>query len=70
MLNRKIVVDLVKKDMKQGPVGDNQNDTDFADKATITGVVIESAIKKVALGVCAYVVLDTVRKVAVAYVSA
>lgn len=70
MFNRALSVEFVKRNKTKAAVDNDHDDTDFADKATITGVVIESAIKKVAVGVCAYVLLDTVRKVAVAYVSA
>ena len=65
MFNRTLRVDVVKKEKSQ-TMGTNHDDTDFADKATIIGVVVESAIKKIGIAVCAYVILDTVRKVAVA----
>jgi len=67
MFNRALRVDFVKKE-NESQVNTNQDDTDFADKATIMGVVVESAIKKVGIAVCAYVLLDTIRKVAVASV--
>ncbi len=65
MLNREIKVDLVKKGKS------HENETDqpqiaFEDKAKIIGDVIGESVKKVGLLVCAYVLLDTVRKVTVA----
>jgi hypothetical protein len=68
MLNRTLRVDLVKKN-ESHQVDKNQDDTDFADKATIVGIVVEGAIKRVGIAVCAYVVLDTIRRVAVASAS-
>ncbi|MET0786295.1 MAG: hypothetical protein ABWY25_06275 [Paenisporosarcina sp.] len=69
MLNRTLRVDVVKKE-KEPTVNTNQFEDSFADKATITGVVVEGAIKKIGIAVCAYVVLDTIRRVAVASASA
>jgi hypothetical protein len=63
--NRSIQVDLVKK----GNTKDDETDQPqigFEDKAKIISGVIETSVKKVGLVVCAYVLLDTVRKVAVA----
>jgi len=69
MLNRTIRVDVVKKE-KTPTMNTNQIEDSFADKATIAGVVVEGAIKKIGIAVCAYVILDTVRRVAVASASA
>ena len=68
MFNRTLRVDVVKKE-KSPTMSTNHDDTDFADKATIVGVVVENGIKKIGFAVCAYVILDTIRRVAVASTS-
>jgi len=64
--NRTISVDLVKKGTTNT---DDQSGIGFEEKAKIIGGLIEDSAIKIGIGVCAYVLLDTVRKVAVASVS-
>lgn len=64
--NRSIQVDLVKTKGNTKDVEADQAQIGFEDKAKIISGVVESGVKKVGLVVCAYVLLDTVRKVAVA----
>lgn len=65
MLNRKIQVDVVKA-TKSAPVETISGPT-FEEKAVIITASAERVVKKIGFAVCAYVVLDTVRKMAVAY---
>lgn len=64
--NRSIQVDLVKTKDNAKDANADQPQIGFEDKAKIISGVIETGVKKVGLVVCAYVLLDTVRKVAVA----
>lgn len=68
MFNRTLEVDVVKKG-KAPKTESTQPEVDFEEKAKVISGIIENGIKKVGLVVCAYVVLDTVRKVAVASVA-
>lgn len=69
MFNRKLQVDVVKA-KKSAPVEIEQTGPTFEEKAVIVTASVERAIKKVGFAVCAYVLLDTIRKVAVASASA
>lgn len=64
MFNRTLRVDVVKKE-KSPAMNENHVETSFEDKAIIVASVVERGIKKVGFMVCAYVVLDTIRRVAV-----
>jgi len=64
MFNRKIQVDVVKKE-KSKALETDKSDIGFERKAKIIGNIVERGIKKVGIVVCAYVILDTVRRVAV-----
>ena len=68
MLNRTLRVDLVKKTKPQTTEADH-TEIAFEDKATIVATVVERSIRKIGIIVCAYVVLDTVRRIAVASAS-
>lgn len=59
MFGRKIQVDLV-KDKKVAPDGPRES---FSEKIGVTAYYLEKVVKKVAVGVVAYVAIDTVRKV-------
>ena len=69
MLNRQIHVELVKKNKSQSPVETAQLEVGFEEKATVVATIIERSIKKIGIAVCAYVVLDTLRRIAVASAS-
>jgi hypothetical protein len=64
MFNRRLQVDLVKSTKTQPAESDPQG-PQFEEKVTIVTRSIEKGIKKVAIAVCAYVLLDTFRKVVV-----
>jgi hypothetical protein len=68
MFNREVKVDLVKKG-KSNKDETNPNYIGFEDKAKIIGGLLDNSVKKIGIAVCAYVLLDTVRKVAVASVA-
>jgi hypothetical protein len=68
MLNRTLTVDVVKKG-KSHEDEINQSEAEFDDKAKSIGVVIGQGIKQIGYVICAYVVLDTVRKVVVASIT-
>lgn len=61
--DRALQVNVVKKTPKSTEEG--QNGMSFEDKLVMVSVSIERGIKKIGLAVCAYVILDTVRKVAI-----
>lgn len=61
MFGRSIQVSMVKP-----PTTATDDDTDFNDKATVISACVDSAIKKTAIAVVAYVAMDTARKVIVA----
>lgn len=63
--NKKLVVTVDKKDKEATPPAPS-NRRDFEQKATFVLHKIESIGKKVFVGVCIYVALDTVRQVSVA----
>jgi hypothetical protein len=65
MFNRKLQVDVVKA-KRSAPVAAESGPT-FEEKAIIVTASTERVVKKIGYAVCAYVVLDTLRKVAVAY---
>jgi hypothetical protein len=65
MLNRRIQVDVVKA-TKSAP-GKTDSGPTFEEKAVIITESTERVVKKIGYAVCAYVVLDTIRKMAVAY---
>ena len=67
MFNRKLQVDVV-KGSKSHDVKPGQPAISMDEKAEIISDVIQKSVKTVGLAVCAYVLLDTVRKVAVASV--
>jgi len=62
--NRTVQVDVVKKNTKatESSVID---DMKLENKRIYITNLVQSSIKKIAIGVCAYVILDTVRQVAV-----
>jgi len=69
MFNREIQLKLSKPNEAQGQVIHAVEDTSFGDKVVTLNIAAESMIKKAGIVVCAYVVLDTVRKVLVAQAS-
>lgn len=69
MFNREVKVDLVKKS-KSHENETTKPDIGFEKKAKIIGNILEEGTRKIGWFVCAYVVLDTVRKVAIASVTA
>jgi hypothetical protein len=66
--NRELKVDLVKKE-KTHNTEPTQSGVGFEEKAKIISGLVENAVIKIGLAVGAYVILDTVRKVAVASVT-
>ncbi|MET0786524.1 MAG: hypothetical protein ABWY25_07460 [Paenisporosarcina sp.] len=70
MFNRELRMDVVKRKKSQPTVEGGSIDTSFEDKAAVAAAVAERVIKKISFGVCAYVVLDTVRRVVVESASA
>lgn len=64
MRNRKLEMRLVKDEKPEDTV---HPEVRFAQKAAIIGAYAERIVKQVGIGVAAYVVLDTARKVAVTY---
>jgi tartrate dehydratase alpha subunit/fumarate hydratase class I-like protein len=68
MLNREIKVDLVKKGKSQ-EIETDQLKMTFNEKAEVISDIVGENIKKIGVAVCVYVLLDTVRKVAVASVT-
>jgi hypothetical protein len=66
MLNRKIVVDVVKKD-KTSQDGGDSTETTFEEKAAIVATLIERGIRRVTFGMVTYILMDTYRKIAVAH---
>ena len=64
MFNRTLQVDVVKKGTNV-PATVESNDIDFESKITIVVDAVERGIMNIGLLVGAYVVLDTVRKVAI-----
>jgi hypothetical protein len=68
MLNREIKVDLVKKGKSQ-KIETDQSKTTFNEKAEVISDIVGENIKKIGVAICVYVLLDTVRKVAVASVT-
>jgi hypothetical protein len=69
MFNRELSLTLSKPTQAQEPVIHAVEDTTFGDKVVTLNIAAESMIKKAGIVVCAYVVLDTVRKVLVAQAS-
>lgn len=68
MFNREVRMDVVKRKKTQPQVETSQPSIGFAEKANIVGGILGQGIKKIGIAVCAYVILDTVRQVAVASV--
>lgn len=68
MLNRTLTVDVVKKGQSHENET-NQSEAKFDDKANAVGVVIGQGIKQIGYVICAYVVLDTIRRVVVASIT-
>jgi hypothetical protein len=68
MLNRELKVDLVKKGKSQ-EIETDQSKMAFNEKAEVISDIVDQSIKKIGVAVCVYVLLDTVRKVAVASVT-
>lgn len=64
MRNRKLEMRLVKDEKSENPV---HPEVRFSERAAIIGAYAERIVKQVGIGVAAYVVLDTARKVAVTY---
>jgi hypothetical protein len=60
MFNRKIQVDLVKKQKEETA---ERNSEEFAKKMSITKIHLKEIVRNVAGGVALYVLLDTVRQV-------
>jgi hypothetical protein len=67
-MNRTLRVDLVKKE-KAHENGTDQSGAEFEEKAKIISNLVEESAIKIGIFMCAYVLLDTVRKVAVAKAS-
>ena len=62
--NKSLQVKVV--DQKKEPsTGSAKQDVGFEKKTKIVGSTLEGSIKKIAIGVCSYVILDTVRQVVV-----
>lgn len=68
MFNRELKVDVVKKGKSQ-EIETGKPDIGFEKKAKIIGNILEDGVTKAGWFVCAYVLLDTIRKVAVASVT-
>lgn len=68
MFNRTLRVDVVKK-AKSADGEIETPELSFEEKAIVMAKIVERGIRKISFGVCMYVVLDTVRQVAVASVS-
>jgi hypothetical protein len=64
MFNRKLQMEIVKKTKTQ-PTEIADQGPQFEEKVTIVTRSVEKGIKKIAIAVCAYVLLDTFRKVMV-----
>jgi len=64
MFNRKLQVDVVKAKKAQNAASELP-EISFEDKTEIVVKVVERCIKKIGIAVAAYVVLDTLRKIAV-----
>ena len=64
MLNRRLQIDVVKKDNQQDAYS-TKPDVDLERKVKIISHAIENGIVKVGIAVAAYVVLDTLRRVSV-----
>ena len=64
MFNRRIQMDIVKATKPQAAASE-ESGPQFEDKVIIVTKSIEKGIRKIAIAVCAYVVLDTFRKVVV-----
>ena len=69
MFNREIQLKIAKPTTAQDQMIHTVDDTSFGDKVVTLNIAAESMIKKAGIVVCAYVVLDTVRKVLVAQAS-
>jgi hypothetical protein len=67
MLNRKIVVDVVKKDKASSSVEGDSTEITFEDKAAIVASVVERGIRRITFAMMTYVLMDTYRKIAVAH---
>jgi hypothetical protein len=61
MTNRQITVGIAKKE----PLERDGSVISFEDKVMIVDTAVNRSIRKIIIGVCAYVALDTIRKVIV-----
>lgn len=64
MLNRKIQVDWV-KDKKSAPAGAEATGPSFEEKTVLVTDSVERVVRKIGFAVGAYIVLDTIRKIAI-----
>lgn len=65
MLNREIKLDIVKKNKEETTA----SEVAFETKAIFVSKLVEENVQKIMTGIFAYVLLDTVRKVAIAIAS-
>jgi len=70
MFNRELRMDVVKRKKVQPMVETVESGPTFEEKAVVITASAERVVKKIGIAVCAYVVLDTIRRVAVASASA
>jgi hypothetical protein len=64
MFKRTLQVDVVKEKKAKPETVENPGPS-FEEKAVIIGRLVERSIKKITIAVCAVIVLDTIRRVAV-----
>ncbi|MET0466303.1 MAG: hypothetical protein ABW007_24305 [Chitinophagaceae bacterium] len=62
--NRKIQVDVVKEKKAKPAIVENPGPS-FEEKAVMIGRLMERSIKKITIAVCAIILVDTIRRVAV-----
>lgn len=65
MFNRKLQVDVVKRQKTSQTTSNEVQSVGFEKKAKIVSDILGKIATKVVIGVCAYVVLDTFRKTVV-----
>ncbi len=69
MRNRVLQVKMVKNENKNAAPQTDQTDSHFEGKTAIIGAHLLAAVEKIGKGVIVYVLVDTVRQVAVARAS-
>lgn len=67
--NRKITVTMDKVDKKQEPTDSHEQERAFEEKVIFVTAAAKDVAKRVFIGVCIYVILDTHRQVSVARAS-